>query len=74
MRWIGRHRSYPVLTPTPPSEASQGGVREAAVSKMSLEAVEERESSQVPSFFFLHFFLFYFLAELFESGKAECPC
>ena len=44
------------------------------MSKMSLEAVEAWESSQVPSFFFLHFFLFYFLTELLESGQAECPC
>jgi hypothetical protein len=41
---------------------------------MSLEAVEARESSQVPSFFFLHFSLFFFMTELLESGKAECPC
>jgi len=49
-------------------EASQGGVREAAVSKTSLEGVEARKSSP----FFLHFFLFYFLTELLESGKPEC--
>src|SRR6267378_1837168 len=45
--------------------------RSALSEQMSLEA-GARGSSQVPSFFFLHFFLFYFLTKPLESVKAEC--